>query len=211
MRQRIRISFVITLVLLTSLSSSARNYAAIAEVVVPRDMIFRLELLSPISTATNKKGDEFTCKVLSPTEFANAYVSGRIVKVKSSGKVSGKSKMALAFDRITMPDERTGKFSGEIMEVYDVEGTADRGRADNEGTVTSKSLRKRDALKIGIAGGIGALLGGIFLGREGAIIGGAIAAGFALTNTLTTKGPDLTFKERTQFTIRTDTRRSKKE
>jgi hypothetical protein len=174
------------------------------ETAVPANTIFTLELLSSISTATNKKGDEFTCKVVSPSEFSGAYVSGRILKIKASGKATGKSEIALAFDRITMPDERWGGFSGQIVEVYELAGAADSGRADSEGGLKAKSLRKRDALKITGTTLIGALIGGVIGGGKGAIIGGAIGAGLSVKNTLSTKGLDLDFKEGARFTVRTD-------
>ena len=192
--------------LLALVPPAAHGTSAMSEVFVPGDVEFKLELLSPISTQANKKGDEFTCRVLSPQEFANAYVSGRITKIKASGKVSGTSEIAMAFDRITMPDERTGKFSAQIVEVYDAVGAAQGGRADEEGRVSGKSTRKRDALKIGTATAIGAIIGGLLGGAQGAAIGGAIAAGLAITNTLKTKGPDLRFDQGAQFVVRTDKR-----
>lgn len=177
-----------------------------SEVLVPGDMVFMLELLSPISTKTNKKGDEFTCKVLSPSDFANAYVSGKITKVKGSGKATGKSEIALAFDHITMSDERRGVFSAQVTEVYDVVGSGEKGKADEEGTVTGKSTRKRDAVRIGVSTAIGAIVGGLLGGARGAVIGGAIGAGLGVTNTLSTKGPDLEFDKGTRFSVRTDAR-----
>src|SRR5262245_42023017 len=58
---------------------------------VPPNTVFKLELLSSISTASNKKGDEFNCLVVAPREFSGATVEGRITKLKNSGRVGKKS------------------------------------------------------------------------------------------------------------------------
>src|SRR5438270_3277932 len=112
------------------------------EVVIPKDLTFALELLSPLSTETNKKEDKFDCKVLSPVEYAGATVSGHLRKVKRSGKGNGKSEMDLSFDTITLADGRTGNFNAQVKEVNDVANAADSGRADAEGTVKGKSRVK---------------------------------------------------------------------
>lgn len=206
MRRKITTLCFVTVLLLSCALPKAATSAIPDEVTVPGDAEFRLELLSPIGTATNKKGDEFTCRVLEPSEFANAYVTGRITKVKASGKAGGKSEIALAFDRITMGEERSGKFAAQVIEVYDVVEASNQGKADEEGVVKSKSVRKRSALKIGIATAIGAALGALIAGGRGAIIGGAIGAGLGVTNTMVTKGPNLNFEQGTQFVVRTDPR-----
>jgi hypothetical protein len=173
---------------------------------VPGETLFRLDLLSPISTATNQKGDKFDCRVLEPREFAGSIVSGEITKLKHSGKVDGKSEMVLAFGKITLTDGSEQRFGAQVVEVYDLVDAADRGRADEEGSVRGRSTHKRDALKIGVGAAIGAIIGGILGGAKGAAIGGAIGAAFGATTVLATKGPDLEFKQGTQFTVRTDKR-----
>ncbi|MEO0248000.1 MAG: hypothetical protein ABIN58_00370 [candidate division WOR-3 bacterium] len=175
------------------------------DVEIPGDTQFRLELLSPISTASNKKGDQFTCRVLEPSEYANAIVIGHIAKIKRSGNVKGKSEIALAFDSITLPDGHSGRFYAQITEVYDVVGAGKGGRADEEGVVQGKSLRKRDGITIGIASAVGAIVGGILGGKEGAVIGASIGAAIGVTTTLATKGPDMEFKDGAQFTVQTGT------
>ena len=37
-----------------------------AELLMPADTKVSIELLSPISTASGKKGDKFSCKILTP-------------------------------------------------------------------------------------------------------------------------------------------------
>src|SRR5918911_2899744 len=87
---------------------------------IPGEALFKLELLSPINTATNKKGDSFDCRVLEPKEFAGAIVSGQVARLKRSGKIEGQSELALTFGLITFPDGAKAQFGAQVVEVYDV-------------------------------------------------------------------------------------------
>jgi hypothetical protein len=174
------------------------------EIKVEQGMTFVLELLSPISTATNQKGDSFSCKVSDTGNYAGATVGGYIKSLKRSGKANKKSEMNLAFDSITMPDGRTGGFNAQIVEVYEVAATGSDGRADTEGTVKAKS-RVKVSVKRAVAGAlIGALIGGIIAGGQGAAAGAAIGASVGVTSVLATDGPDLEFKQGTQFKVLTN-------
>jgi hypothetical protein len=205
MRVKISISLTVMIAsLFLSLPQTASGLQEQREVRIPGNLKFSLELLSPLSTATNRKGDKFNCKVLSPVEYRDAVVGGHIRKSKRSGKEKGKSEMDLAFDTITLPDGRTGGFNATVVEVFDVIDVGDQGRADKEGTVKGKSTVKRDAIKIGIGAGIGSLIGGLIGGGTGAAIGAAIGAAAAATSTLATRGADLEFKQGTQFTVETN-------
>jgi hypothetical protein len=84
------------------------------EMLVPSDTKLSLQLLSPISTATNKKGDKFSCKVLTPAEYAGAIAEGHIRDLKHSGKADKESKIDLAFEKITLPDGRSSDFSATV-------------------------------------------------------------------------------------------------
>jgi hypothetical protein len=169
---------------------------------VPAGTKVSLQLLSSISTATSRKGDKFSCKVLTPAEYAGAIVEGHIRELKRSGKADKDSKIDLAFDRITLPDARAEDFSGTVVEVFDVANVGDQGRADNEGTVRSKSTTVKTSIKRAATGAlVGALIGGVVAGGHGAALGAAIGAGVGATTTLASKGPDLEFKDGTQFTV----------
>lgn len=196
----LRLGVTLTFLILT-LPTQVFGSSDSDEVLVPKDTTFALELLSPISTKTNKKKDKFECKVLSPVQYAGAIVSGHLRKVKNSGKANGKSELDMAFDTITLPDGRTGNFNAQVKEVNDVANASNAGVADSEGAVKGKSRVKisiKRAVKGALIGaGIGALLGG----AKGAAIGAAIGAGAAVTSTLILDGPELEFKSGTQFTV----------
>jgi hypothetical protein len=173
-----------------------------SEVLIPANTKVSLQLLSPISTGASKKGDKFSCKVLTPMEFAGAVVEGHVRSVKRSGKADKESKLDLAFDTVTLTDGRTGNFSGTVVEVFDVVNVKDQGLADNEGTIRSKSTTVKTSIKRAAVGAlIGALVGGAVAGGQGAAVGAAIGASVGVTTTLAMKGADLEFKTGTEFTV----------
>jgi hypothetical protein len=173
-----------------------------APLPVPPNTKVSLLLLSTISTATSKKGDKFSCKVLTPAEYEGAVVEGHIRDLKRSGRADKESKIDLAFDKITLPDARVDDFNGTVVEVFDVISVGDQGRADNEGTVRSKSTTVKTSIKRAAAGAVlGAVIGGLVGGGQGAAVGAAIGAGIGATTTLASKGSDLEFRDGTQFTV----------
>src|ERR1043165_7079412 len=173
-----------------------------SEVLIPANTKVSLQLLSPISTGASTKGDKFSCKVLTPMEFAGAVVEGHVRSVKRSGKADKESKLDLAFDTVTLTDGRTGNFSGTVVEVFDVVNVKVQGLADNEGTIRSKSTTVKTSIKRAAVGAlIGALVGGAVAGGQGAAVGAAIGASVGVTTTLAMKGADLEFKTGTEFTV----------
>jgi hypothetical protein len=172
---------------------------------VPSGAIFKLELLSPISTQTNEKGDEFNCKVLEPANFYGAIVTGHISKLKSSGKANKKSELALQFDSINHQGKE-GKFDAQIKEFYEVKNTEKQGKADEEGTVEGKGNGNKVKKRGILAAILGAVIGGAIAGPKGAILGAAIGAGGAAASTLAANAPNLEVKEGTKLDVETTKR-----
>src|SRR5438128_8857160 len=136
---------------------------------VPANLKLSVELLSPISTTTNKKGDKFSCKILTPAEYAGAIVEGHIRNLKRSGKANKDSNIDLAFEKVTLSDGRNADFSATVVEVFDVVNAGNGGRADNEGTVRNKSTTVKTSVKRAAAGAlIGGLIGAVVAGGQGA-------------------------------------------
>lgn len=203
-------TFLLQILLLTALMifSPPDSYASDEKLPPPPDTKMSLQLLSPISTATAKKGDKFSCKVLAPVQFSGAIVEGFIRDLKRSGKMDKDSKIDLAFETITGADGKSFKFSAAVVEVFEVANAADQGVADNEGTIRSKSSTVKTSVKRAVTGAlIGAAIGGIVGGGKGAAVGAAIGASAGVTTTLASRGPDLEFKTGTQFTVVTSGRR----
>jgi hypothetical protein len=201
---------LIALLLFSSGLAGGAGGADSAELPVPADQKLSLELLSPISTATGRKGDKFSCKVLTPIDYAGAIAEGHIRNVKRSGKANKDSKIDLAFDKITLPDGRSADFDASVIEVFDVVHAANQGRADNEGTISNKPSTVKVSVKRAAAGAIvGGVIGGLMGGGKGAALGAAIGASVGATSTLATRGPDLEFKTGTQFTVQANAPRKK--
>lgn len=198
-------AMILKLVLFVLVSFTVANGFDQPELLIPANTKLSLQLLSPVSTATSKKGDKFSCKILTPAEFAGAIAEGHVRSVKRSGKADKESKIDLAFDRVTLVDGRTANFTATVVEVFDVLNAKDQGRADNEGTIRNKSTAVKTSIKRAAVGAlIGALVGGAVAGGQGAAVGAAIGASVGATTTLATKGPDLEFKTGTEFTVVTD-------
>ena len=182
--------------------TTSAAYASVAEFPPRANIQMSLQLLSPINTATSRKGDKFSCKVLAPVEYSGAIVEGHIRDLKRSGKADKESKIDLAFDTITAADGQTAKFSAIVKEVFEVKHVSEQGLADNEGTVRTKSSTVKTSVKRAAAGAaMGAIIGGIIAGPKGAVAGAAIGAGLGVTTTLAQRGPDLEFKTGSQFTV----------
>jgi outer membrane lipoprotein SlyB len=196
---------ILKLAILVLVSFSVVRAADEPELLIPASTKISLQLLSPVSTSTSKKGDKYSCKILTPAEFAGAIVEGHVRSVKRSGKANKESKIDLAFDRITLADGRVANFSATVLEVFEVANAKDQGRADNEGTLRNKSTAIKTSIKRAAVGAlIGAVVGGVIAGGQGAAVGAAIGASVGATTTLATKGPDLEFNTGTEFTVQTD-------
>jgi len=104
-------------------------------------------------------------------------VSGHVSHAERSDKVKGRATLALEFDSLTIP-------SGEKY-LLDAEPVRFEAR----------STKKDDAVKIGGAGGVGALIGGIVGGKKGAAIGAGVGAGAGTGAVLATRGEEVVLAE----------------
>ena len=73
-KNRSRVLALTLLALSLPRPAAAREEAG--EVLVAKDVVFALELLSSLDSKTSQKGDKFDCKVLSPVRYAGAIISG---------------------------------------------------------------------------------------------------------------------------------------
>jgi len=146
-------------------------------IAVPLGSNLKVRLNDTLSSKDSRVGDKFTVTVIDPVKYNEATINGHIASIIRSGKIKGRTTMNLAFDRIAMPDGRTGVLHGYVSRVY---GT-NSGSADNEGGVVSGSRTNQALKRGGIGAAAGAIIGGIAGGGKGAaiglILGGAGGAG----------------------------------
>ena len=144
--------------------------------MVPVATNLKIRLNDTLSSKESRAGDKFAATVIDPVRFNEATVHGHIRSIVKSGRVQGRTTMNLAFDSITLPDERHGVLHGYVTKVY-----GSGNRADEEGGVQSESRGKQTLKRSGIGATAGAIIGGIAGGGKGAaiglILGGAGGAG----------------------------------
>lgn len=171
-----------------------------AQIVVPDGIEMKIRLSSQISTKTNREGDRFTAVVLDPSDYADAVIEGHIAKLNQSGKATGKTELALAFDSITLRNERSGRFAAQVEKVYQSETVK---TVDEEGNVETSSRTKDTATRSVGGAALGAIIGGIAGGGKGAAIGAAIGAGVGAGSVFIQGGKELILDPGTEILIRT--------
>jgi hypothetical protein len=155
-------------------------------------------------------GDRFTLTVQSPREYEGATIEGYIVDADRSGRIAGRSEIALNFERIRMRNGSSHAFEGIIESVRTPRGESIR--VDNEGTVSEKSGQtQRTVTRTGIGAAIGAIVGAIAGGGSGAAIGAAVGAGAGAGSVILEGRDDLELLNGTQFTIRSSAPRNRDE
>src|SRR5262249_27715162 len=93
---------------------SRRDARATGPVEIPSGTQLNRRLTSQFDSKRNRAGDKFTAEVTTPGPYEGAIVEGHIDKLNQSGKVSGKTEMALAFDSITLPDRRSAELTASL-------------------------------------------------------------------------------------------------
>jgi hypothetical protein len=180
--------------------SDANRPRVSAPVYVPNGTELRIRLSSPISTKTGRPGDMFRATVVSPSTFESAIVEGHIATLNKSGRVSGKTEVALAFDTLTLPDGRQTKIDADLVKVYESESVK---KVDEEGRIETGSRTRDSEVRGGVGAAAGAIIGGILGGGKGAIIG-LLLGGAAGVGTVYVEGnKDLILDQGTEMVIRT--------
>jgi len=179
-----------------------RTTGAGAVLTVPPATEFKLRLGAPIDTRTAKVGDKFTATVMNPSNFENATIEGHVSKLNHSGRMTGKTELALQFDTITM-NGQTAPFRADLLRIYDSDKVK---KIDEEGNVET-SDRTSDTTKRTTIGAVaGAVLGGIAGGGKGAAIGAVIGAGAGAGTVLIEGNKDLSLDVGTEMLVRTEGR-----
>jgi outer membrane murein-binding lipoprotein Lpp len=146
-------------------------------IVLARGTQLALRLESALSSENSREGDAVLARVEGATGPAGdvalpggTLVKGRVVEARESGRVKGRARIAVVFDRIVV---RGTEHPLETIAVVE----------------TAKSAKKRDAAMIGGGAAIGAFLGAVTGGNPAK--GAAIGAGAGTGAVLATKGEEI--------------------
>jgi len=141
--------------------------------------LIRVRTQEVLNTASTAVGTEFSAVVMSPVSQGGkviipmgSIVKGRVVSVKAGKSFGQKAVLRLRPDTVTMPDGNRYMFHAEVVQT---QGTDTR--AGGEGTITTASHLKRNAIEYGAGAGGGAIIGAAVGGGPGALIGTAVGAG----------------------------------
>src|SRR5215475_7668692 len=152
---------------------STQRAATRSALPIPTGTEIKIRLENEIDTKEARDGDRFTATVLSPSRLADARIEGHIAKINKSGKLSGKTELALSFDRIRLRGGDSGRMAAQVVKVY---GEDSAKEVDEEGNVKSGSKGKTTAVRTTGGAALGAIVGGIAGGGKGAAIGAAVGA-----------------------------------
>jgi hypothetical protein len=163
-------------------------------------------LNEPLDTSRTRQADRFSMTVQSPPEYAGAVIEGYVGQVERSGRVTGRSELALNFERIRFRNGSNETFEGYIESVRGPNG--ETVRVDNEGVIAERKGQTTETLtRGGIGAAIGAVIGAIAGGGKGAAIGAAVGAGAGAGSVFIQGRDDLALANGTEFTIRANTPR----
>jgi hypothetical protein len=164
-----------------SAGSSAARAERSAPPVLPEGTTIPVVLETGLSTATNNAGDLVVARVSQDVSVggrvvvpADSEVRGRVTTSVRSGKVKGRGRLAVSFDRVVV----RGQEHPVEMQPIDV---------------TAKSGKKKDGALIAGGAGAGAIIGAIADGGHGAGVGALVGAGAGTGAALLTRGEDVKF------------------
>jgi hypothetical protein len=109
-------------------------------------------------------------------------IAGVVSDVERSGKVKGLAHVSLRFTSLTVDDER-----------YEIR--------TSPVTRQAQSTKKKDATKVGIGAGAGALIGAIAGGGKGAAIGAGVGAAGGTGVVMATRGQEVHLPEGTSLSV----------
>jgi hypothetical protein len=167
---------------------------------IPARTEMKIRLENEIDSKESRDGDRFTATVLSPVRYADATIEGHIARINKSGKLSGKTELALTFDRIRLRNGQSGRMAAQVVRVY---GEDSVEKVDREGNIESGGRGKTTAVRTGGGAALGAIIGGIAGGGKGAAIGAAIGAGAGAASTAIQGSSKVKLERGTEILIKT--------
>jgi hypothetical protein len=158
--------------------------------VLPEGTELTLRLETPLFSATSREGDPVVArveraagpegKVLLP---GGTVVRGRVTEAVGSGRVSGRARVTVDFDRLVVRGRS-----------HELEGARISAEARSEGG--------RDAKMVGGGSAAGAILGALVDGKKGLVRGALIGAAAGGGAALATKGREIELPAGSRWKVR---------
>ena len=171
---------------------AADRSAEYREVTLPSGTALSVKLTTTVASDTSHvedpvRGTLRTAIRLDGVEAlpVGTAVLGHVTSAQPAGKVKGVASIAFRINTIDLPGEGAREHVS----------TATYSRA-------SRTTRRKDATKIGVGAGAGAVIGGLLGGGSGAAKGAAIGGGAGTAVVLSTKGDEVRIPAGTPVTIR---------
>lgn len=177
---------------------------AVRYYTVPADTVMRVRMDTELNSKTARTGDRFSATVTEPVYGGGSGVDvvptgskvwGRVTSVRRAGRRTPGS-INVSFNQVELPTGVRHTINGSLSSLQ-----ADDVNADNEGTVSGKGNRKRDAVFIGGGAATGALIGAIAGGGKGAAIGAILGGGLGTGARVYEKEKDAEVKSGTEFGV----------
>jgi hypothetical protein len=159
------------------------------ELTIPSGTTLSATLATSLASDTSKVEDTVRATLKSPVSIegfellpAGATITGSVTKAEPAAKVKGRALLAFRFNSVHL-NAGPEHLSTETI------------------TREASSTKGKDATKIGVGAGAGAIIGGIVGGGSGAAAGAAIGGGAGTATVLATKGDEVSLPAGTPVTV----------
>jgi hypothetical protein len=160
------------------------------DVTLPAGTVLPVELQTTVASATSNVEDPVRATLRRAVNVdgvqalpAGSTLSGVVTDARRAARVKGRAHVAFRFNSVVARDERIDIRTGAIAR-------------------TAPATKKKDAAKIGIGAGAGAVIGGIVGGGDGAAKGAVIGGAGGTGVVLATRGEEVTVPAGASLSVR---------
>ena len=147
---------------------------------VPEGTLVKARLQQDLSTLTTEPGSKFTAEISSPVMHdgkvivpVGSTLEGRVTWVRGGKRIGGSAAIHIEPRTITLPDGAQYVVRARVIDTNSWDNT----KVDDEGTITRRENKKRNAGIMALTTGGGAAAGAMIGGVPGALIGAGVGAG----------------------------------